>query len=469
MRVPTRYAGSMTMVSRGRPQASSCDTLAEAACELFLEQGYDATTVADITRRAGVSRSTFFNYFDGKTATIWFALDAFLASIADAREGRSLTDVSVRLAANPPHTLALAISNAHAMGVESELATGRALRQAELARLITQWTRGEEGNASTPLIGEIAGAAYAAAIFAAIWSWAEQGAGIHRIDSVIDAALETARRAGLPGRLGRGALRVAVIGAGAIGARVIRELAADRVPGARLSGVVTRGSGIPASLGNLAITDFGTDLDRAIDASDLIIECAGVASTRECGPRVVQAGRDLLIVSIGVLADPKLRSQLTRGPGRLRRSSGAIGGLDLLRAAARSGGISGGITQVSLTSTKRADTLTQPWMTESEAAELRTLSESKLIFEGTVAEAVTKFPTSLNVASAIADATGLWDETRVRLIADPHVKRTTHEIAASGAAGEYRFEITNAVSPVNARSSLVVAEAVLSEIAALAS
>ena len=47
----------------GRPRASSRETLAEAACELFLEQGYEATSVVDIAQRAGVSRSSFFNYF----------------------------------------------------------------------------------------------------------------------------------------------------------------------------------------------------------------------------------------------------------------------------------------------------------------------------------------------------------------------------------------------------------------------
>ena len=42
------YAGGMTADSRtGRPRASSRETLAEAACELFLEQGYEATSIAD--------------------------------------------------------------------------------------------------------------------------------------------------------------------------------------------------------------------------------------------------------------------------------------------------------------------------------------------------------------------------------------------------------------------------------------
>src|ERR1700730_16719800 len=37
-----------------------------AAVDLFTEQGYDATTVAQIAERAGVAKSTFFRHFPDK-------------------------------------------------------------------------------------------------------------------------------------------------------------------------------------------------------------------------------------------------------------------------------------------------------------------------------------------------------------------------------------------------------------------
>ena len=37
-----------------------------AAADLFTEQGYDATTVAQIAERAGTTKSTFFRYFPDK-------------------------------------------------------------------------------------------------------------------------------------------------------------------------------------------------------------------------------------------------------------------------------------------------------------------------------------------------------------------------------------------------------------------
>ncbi|WP_328457673.1 TetR/AcrR family transcriptional regulator [Amycolatopsis sp. NBC_00438] len=42
------------------------ERLVVAAVELFTQQGYDATTVAQIAERAGVTRSTFFRYFPDK-------------------------------------------------------------------------------------------------------------------------------------------------------------------------------------------------------------------------------------------------------------------------------------------------------------------------------------------------------------------------------------------------------------------
>lgn len=58
-------------------------------------------------------------------------------------------------------------------------------------------------------------------------------------------------------------------------------------------------------------------------------------AARDIGSRVVVAGKNLLLVSVGALADPELSGALlARGPGRTFISSGAIGGLDILAAAA---------------------------------------------------------------------------------------------------------------------------------------
>lgn len=54
----------MRFMARWEPGAR--ERLVVAAVDLFTEQGYDATTVAQIAERAGVTKSTFFRHFPDK-------------------------------------------------------------------------------------------------------------------------------------------------------------------------------------------------------------------------------------------------------------------------------------------------------------------------------------------------------------------------------------------------------------------
>lgn len=58
-----------------------------AALRLFAERGFDETTVDDIAAAAGVSRRTFFRYFDSKVAVLWHDFDREVDAIRDALAG----------------------------------------------------------------------------------------------------------------------------------------------------------------------------------------------------------------------------------------------------------------------------------------------------------------------------------------------------------------------------------------------
>jgi AcrR family transcriptional regulator len=62
---------------RGGPQTRA--RIAQVAARLFLERGFDAVTVADVAREAGVSSVTVFNHFPRKE-------DLFLDRAADAEQ-----------------------------------------------------------------------------------------------------------------------------------------------------------------------------------------------------------------------------------------------------------------------------------------------------------------------------------------------------------------------------------------------
>ena len=172
----------MTAAPRaGRPKASSTETLAEAACELFLERGFEATSIADIASRAGVSRSSFFNYFASKSAILWAGLDerldAFETRVAQRRADAA---ADVRHAASAlahdfaPDSLAIAIVNAGAMGLEAELDREASLRRSRIARAVAGRVAADGADR---LGAEVVGAAWGGGVLAAIEAWAHDGAG----------------------------------------------------------------------------------------------------------------------------------------------------------------------------------------------------------------------------------------------------------------------------------------------------
>jgi AcrR family transcriptional regulator len=59
----------ISTMSRWEPGAR--DRLAKAALELFIEEGYERTTVAEIAARAGVTERTFFRYFTDKREVLF--------------------------------------------------------------------------------------------------------------------------------------------------------------------------------------------------------------------------------------------------------------------------------------------------------------------------------------------------------------------------------------------------------------
>jgi AcrR family transcriptional regulator len=175
------YAGGVSSGGRaGRPRASSRETLAEAACELFLERGYEQTSVSDIARRAGVSRSSFFNYFEGKSDVFWAGLDERIDAFAASGGGGTDADASVRaglLAIGDgivPDSLALAYLHEEAMGLGPEFARDAATRQVRIGAVAAERLRAAGVDA---LVADVRGAAFGGAVAAALRRWSARPGG----------------------------------------------------------------------------------------------------------------------------------------------------------------------------------------------------------------------------------------------------------------------------------------------------
>jgi AcrR family transcriptional regulator len=81
---------------RERKKRETRETIAESAMALFGEQGYDAVTVADVARAAGVSEKTVFNYFPAKEDLVFddgqARRDALIEAIRTRAPGCSLVE-----------------------------------------------------------------------------------------------------------------------------------------------------------------------------------------------------------------------------------------------------------------------------------------------------------------------------------------------------------------------------------------
>lgn len=190
----------MSDVPVGRPRVSSREVIAEAACELFLEQGFEATSVTDITTRAGLSRSSFFNYFASKADVLWASLDERIDALErrlreDDTDAARAVDAAVRAVGDDfaPDSLALAFAHASTMGLTTQLERESALRSARIARAVSARLR---RGGFTDLRAAVWAAAYGGALLAAIERWAFEGPGTVQLASVVARAVSEVRPLG---------------------------------------------------------------------------------------------------------------------------------------------------------------------------------------------------------------------------------------------------------------------------------
>jgi AcrR family transcriptional regulator len=77
---------------RERKKRETREALARAGLQLFVERGYDATTLADIADAAGVSTRTIFAYFPGKEDLLFASFEtmnqALEQALAERPEGQ---------------------------------------------------------------------------------------------------------------------------------------------------------------------------------------------------------------------------------------------------------------------------------------------------------------------------------------------------------------------------------------------
>ncbi len=234
---------------------------------------------------------------------------------------------------------------------------------------------------------------------------------------------------------------VTVVGTGAIGGAVAEMLREGRLPGCSLWAAVDSRS--PAD-----------EVHGAIEAADVVVEATCITAAAGLVQVAVPAGTDIVLCSAGALAGPA-PAGLRTGPGRILLPTGAIGGLDLLSAAARAAGPDATVTHT---------TIKRP-----AALDLGELAGDPIeVFRGSARQAILRYPRTANSSATLALATVGLERLEVVVVADPAATDTVHRISWTSPIGEYQFEIRNAVSELSSgRTSLITAWSVVHTIAGL--
>jgi AcrR family transcriptional regulator len=113
----------------GRWEPDAVGRLRQAAMELYVERGYEQTTVAEISERAGVTARTFFRYFADKREVLFAGSRSLQEQLVAALDG-------VPDSASPMEAVAAALdAAATALGQRREYSRQRQLVIAANAEL----------------------------------------------------------------------------------------------------------------------------------------------------------------------------------------------------------------------------------------------------------------------------------------------------------------------------------------------
>lgn len=251
---------------------------------------------------------------------------------------------------------------------------------------------------------------------------------------------------------------VAIGGFGSVGKALARRLLAG-VPGFEL---VAIGSRDPARTSIEVERVLGRSLlvvdSRAMaGCADILLECAPAHAFRGIVEPALQAGMVVVTISAAALLDNlDLREVAAVTNGRILLASGAIGGLDVVRAMSL-----GTISNTLMVTRKPPRSLAEASWIVDRKIDLSGLTAPLRVFAGSARDAARLFPANANVAAAISLAGAGPDRTLVEIWADPTVDRNTHTLHMESDAARIALTVANAPSVDNPATSRIAALSML--------
>ena len=189
-------------------------------------------------------------------------------------------------------------------------------------------------------------------------------------------------------------MRLALVGTGAIGGHLLNAIAAGDagpIDIVAIADIPDRRDHLTQLARRLACTWHTDPIDVLSATPDIVVEAAAPEVVRAFAARWLDGGSDVLTMSVGALADAALLRDLSATAARTNRHvlvpSGAIGGLDAIRAARV-----GGLDAVELRTTKPPRALKGAPYLAAAGTDVDALTSPTVIFDGPASAAVVGFP-----------------------------------------------------------------------------
>ncbi len=249
-------------------------------------------------------------------------------------------------------------------------------------------------------------------------------------------------------------IKIAVAGAGAIGATVCRALI-DGIPGFELVGASTLDVELSKKLINRPVDVPFMPLTDLVAKADWIVEALPAAAVPELARLTTAQGKTLVAISAAaLLLYPEI---LKLKGGRILVPSGAIAGIDGITALAEQG-----IRSARITTTKPPKAYSGAPHVVKNNIDVTAIGKPTTIFTGHALEAAAAFPANVNVAATLTLASRLApQEVQVEVRADPAMTSNRHEIVVEGDFSTLKYTIENKPDPANPKSSALTAQSII--------
>lgn len=238
-------------------------------------------------------------------------------------------------------------------------------------------------------------------------------------------------------------LTVGIAGLGSLGTEIARWLATKGAPRLRLAAAADRDRDqVAQRLAALESDAEAVSLRDLPARCDVLVECLAPEAAAELLESCVDLGRIVVPLSVCVLLQrPEFMERARAAGTRLLVPSGAVAGIDAVRAAAM-----GQIRSVKVRTSKPPT-----------GVDAGPVPEPKRLFAGNAHQACSAYPRNVNISATLSLAGLGGERTTVEIWVDPSLERNVHEIEIDSDSTLVRIRIENRPSIGNPRSSAVTA------------